>query len=91
MANYWKLIDKVTLIAAFWSAVVVAVASFVRDAWVSNNMTDKTRNFILTVLRVVDTFSAYLRSELQSNTVAAQQGGDGVPVAKVSTKRTKRP
>lgn len=91
MTTYWKLVDKLILIAAFWSAVVVAVVTFLRDAWVSNSMTDKTRNFTLTVLRFVDTLSAYLRDELQPNTVALQQGGDTVPVGKPSTKRTKRP
>lgn len=85
-----QTVDYLVLIAAFWSAVIVATVTFLRDAWVSNNMTEKTRNATLTVLRVIDNLSSYLRSELQPSELAAQQG-DAVPVVKVNTKRTKRP
>ena len=81
-------VDKSILIAAFWSAVIVASVTFARDAWKSNNMTEKTRNAILWFMGVLDALVLYVRNELTPIEIVAQQGDD-VPVAKVSTKRTK--
>ena len=85
-------VDNVVLIAAFWSAIVVALVTFTRDAWKSNNMTEKTRKATLMLLRLLDTISETVRDNIgvaESIEIETQQG-DAVPVAKVSTKRTKR-
>jgi len=62
--KYFVLVDKLILIAAFWSAIIVALVTFTREAWVSNNMTEKSRNAILWIVGVVDAISVYLRQEL---------------------------
>ena len=85
-------VDNVVLIAAFWSAIVVALVTFTRDAWKSNNMTEKTRKATLMLLRLLDTISETIRDNIgvaESIEIETQQG-DSVPVAKVSTKRGKR-
>jgi len=73
------VVDKFILIAAFWSAIIVAFVTFTRDSWVSNNMTEKSRNAILWMMGVLDNFVIFVRNELTP-----------VPVAKVSTKSPKR-
>lgn len=62
--NFNNIVDKSILIAAFWSAIIVALVTFTREAWVSNNMTEKTRNAILWFVGIVDAISDYLRQEL---------------------------
>jgi hypothetical protein len=74
-----KTIDTIIQIVAFWSAIIVASVTFIRSAWVSNDMTEKTRNFILWMMVVLDNFVIFVRNELTP-----------VPVAKVSTKSPKR-
>lgn len=59
-----QLIDNAVLIAAFWSAIIVGVVTFLRDAWVSNNMTEKSRNAILWFMGVLDALVLYVRQEL---------------------------
>ena len=62
--NLNNIVDKSILIAAFWSAIIVALVTFTREAWVSNNMTEKSRNAILWIVGIVDAISVYIRQEI---------------------------
>ena len=81
-------VNNAVLIAAFWSAIIVALVTFIRDAWKSNNMTEKTRKATLIVVRLLDTISETLRDNL--GVAESVENLAPVPVAKVSTKRPKR-
>jgi len=83
------VVDNAVLIAAFWSAIIVALVTFTRDAWKSNNMAEKTRKATLIVVRLLDTISETIRDNIgvaESVEIAPAP----VTVAKVSTKRPKR-
>lgn len=87
-----NIVGGAVLIAAYCAAISVALVRFTRDGWKSNNMTEKTRKAILMLLRLLDTISETVRDNIgvaESIEIETQQG-DGVPVAKVSTKRGKR-
>ena len=81
-------VNNAVLIAAFWSAIIVALVTFTRDAWKSNNMAEKTRKATLIVVRLLDTISETLRDNL--GVAESVENLAPVPVAKVPTKRTKR-
>ena len=60
---YWKLIDKLILIAAFWSAVIVAVSRFIYRRWTENNVNDKLRVFIHKVSTLIANISNTIATE----------------------------
>ena len=60
---YWKLIDKLILIAAFWSAMIVAVSLFIYRSWTENNVNDKLRVFIHKVSTLIANISNTIATE----------------------------
>ena len=81
-------VDNAVLIAVWSAAIAVSLVTFIRDAWKSNNMTEKTRKATLIVLGLLDTISETLRDNL--GVAESVENLAPVPVAKVSTKRPKR-
>ena len=77
---YWTFIDTLIHNVATIAAIVVAVCQFLIRAWNENNGNEKVRKVMQTLLAFVDTL-------VQKGKVYF---ADPVPVAKVSTKRTKR-
>lgn len=62
-----KTIDTIVLIAAFWSAVIVGITTFIFKAWHENDVSDKLRVFI----HKTSTFIANI-----SNTIATETAND---------------
>jgi hypothetical protein len=62
-----KTIDTIVLIAAFWSAVIVGITTFIFKAWHENDVNDKIRIFI----HQTSTFIANI-----SNTIATETAND---------------
>lgn len=59
-----KYVAQAIYIIATICAVVVATSKFAYEAWVENNMTAKTKTFIIELLNVFDSGSNYIRTEL---------------------------
>jgi hypothetical protein len=62
-----KTIDTIVLIAAFWSAIIVGITTFLIKAWRENDVNDKIRIFI----HQTSTFIAKI-----SNTIATETAND---------------
>ena len=77
---YWTFIDTLIHNVATIAAIVVGVCQFLIRAWNENNCNEKARKVMQTLLAFVDTLVEHGKVYF----------ADPVPVAKVSTKRTKR-
>ena len=84
---YWKFIDTLVYNIATIAAVVVALSQFVIRAWNENNCSDKVRQFTIKSLHFVNTITSEIYNNLNHD-LAPQPVT--VPVAKVSTRSTKR-
>jgi membrane-associated PAP2 superfamily phosphatase len=77
---YWTFIDTLIHNVATIAAIVVGVCQFLIRSWNENNGNEKARKVMQTLLAFVDTIVEHGKVYFS----------DPVPVAKVSTKRTKR-
>lgn len=59
-----KYIVQAIYIIATICAVIVATSKFAYAAWIDNDMTAKTKAFIIELLNVFDSGSNYIRNEL---------------------------
>jgi len=62
-----KTTETIVLIAAFWSAIIVGITTFLIKAWHENDVSDKLRVFI----HKISTFIANI-----SNTIATETAND---------------
>ena len=59
-----EYVAKAIYILATIAGVIVGVSQFIYTSWVENNMTTKTKTFIISTLNVLDSGSNYIRNEL---------------------------
>lgn len=59
-----EYVVKALYILATIAAVIVGVSQFIYTSWVENDMTTKTKSFIISTLNVLDSGSNYIRTEL---------------------------
>ena len=62
--RYFTVVEKLILIVAFWSAVVVALTTFIVKAWKENDVNDKIR----VVVHKLSSFIAKLSTAVATET-----------------------
>lgn len=59
-----EYVAQVIYVLATIAGVIVGVSQFIYTSWVENDMTTKTKTFIISTLNVLDSGSNYIRNEL---------------------------
>jgi len=85
---YWTFIDTLIFNVATIAAIVVGTVQFAVRAYNENNGNEKVRKFVIQTLHVINAFTSKVYENLNHELPAEPAP---VPVAKVTTKRTKRP
>ena len=62
--RYFTVVEKLILIVAFWSAVVVALTTFIVKAWKENDVNDKIR----VIVHKLSSFIAKLSTAVATET-----------------------
>lgn len=62
-----KTTDTIILIAAFWSAIIVGVTTFLYNSWQENDMGNKIRIFIHEVFSFIERVAHFITTETDEN------------------------